>query len=191
MTQRALSRRKVLRGSAAAALCAFAEPLRAAAPAAAPITPALIEAAKAEGKVAFYTAMDLPVAEKLGKTFEARYPGVSVRVERAGAERVFQRVGQEMSANIHAVDVINSSDARALHRLEARRLACAVSARGRRRAFSCRLLRSRRLVLHHARLAVVARLQCEPGEGRGRAEKLCRSARSEMDRPDGEGASGL
>jgi iron(III) transport system substrate-binding protein len=34
-----------------------------------------------------------------------------VRVERTGAERVFQRIGQEYASNIHAVDVVNSSDA--------------------------------------------------------------------------------
>ena len=83
--------------------------LAAAAPAAA-ITPALIEAAQKEGKLAFYTAMDLPVAEKLAKAFQAKYPGIEVRVERSGAERVFQRIGQEMSSNIHAVDVVNSAD---------------------------------------------------------------------------------
>src|SRR4029077_72246 len=37
--------------------------------------------------------------------------GISVRVERTGAERVFQRIGQEYSSRIHAVDVVNSSDA--------------------------------------------------------------------------------
>jgi iron(III) transport system substrate-binding protein len=34
-----------------------------------------------------------------------------VRVERTGAERVFQRIGQEYTSRIHAVDVVNSSDA--------------------------------------------------------------------------------
>ena len=53
----------------------------------------------------------MPVAEKLAKAFEAKYPGIAVRVERTGAERVFQRIGQEYSSNIHAVDVVNSSDA--------------------------------------------------------------------------------
>ena len=43
--------------------------------------------------------------------FEANIPGIAVRVERTGAERVFQRIGQEYSSNIHAVDVVNSSDA--------------------------------------------------------------------------------
>ncbi len=75
------------------------------------ITPVLIEAARKEGRLAFYTAMDLPVAEKLGKAFEAKYPGISARVERSGAERVFQRIGQEMESRIHAVDVVNSADA--------------------------------------------------------------------------------
>src|ERR1700759_1485364 len=81
------------------------------APPAEAVTPALIEAAKKEGQVVHYTSTDLPVAEKLGKAFEAKYPGISVRVERTGAERVFQRIGQEYSSKIHAVDVVNSSDA--------------------------------------------------------------------------------
>jgi len=76
-----------------------------------PVTPALIEAAKKEGQVVHYTSTDLPVAEKLAKAFEAKYPGIAVRVERTGAERVFQRIGQEYASNIHAVDVVNSSDA--------------------------------------------------------------------------------
>jgi iron(III) transport system substrate-binding protein len=81
------------------------------APPAEPITPDLIAAARKEGQVIYYTSTDLPVAEGLAKAFEAKYPGIAVRVERTGAERVFQRIGQEYSSNIHAVDVVNSSDA--------------------------------------------------------------------------------
>ena len=80
-------------------------------PAASAITPALIEAAKKEGKVVWYTSVDLPLAEKIARAFEAKYPGVAVRVDRTGAERVFTRIGQEYSSNIHAVDIVNSSDA--------------------------------------------------------------------------------
>jgi iron(III) transport system substrate-binding protein len=113
------SRRDLLTASTAAAAGVLAShagelmrPARAQtrATAAEPITPALVEAAKKEGKLAFYTAMDLPVAEKFAKTFEAKFPGVTVRVERSGAERVFQRIGQEMESGIHAVDVVNSAD---------------------------------------------------------------------------------
>src|SRR5947209_7984974 len=75
-----------------------------AAPAASKVTPELIEAAKKEGQAVWYTAVDLPVAERLGKAFEAKYPGMVVRVERSGGERIFQRISQEYGSNIHAVD---------------------------------------------------------------------------------------
>src|SRR5262245_56277049 len=115
MSKIQLSRRNVLKASTAVAAGAVAArggaPRRPApAVAAEPITPALIEAAKKEGKLAFYTAMDLPVAEKFAKAFEAKFPGIGVRVERSGAERVFQRIGQEMDSRIYAVDVVNSAD---------------------------------------------------------------------------------
>src|SRR5476649_1877648 len=106
------SRRSLLIGSSAlAAGAAFSTLVMSAAPPASAITPALIEAAKKEGKVVWYTSVDLPLAEKVAKAFEAKYPGVAVRVERSGAERVFQRIGQEYGSNIHACDVVNSSDA--------------------------------------------------------------------------------
>src|SRR5688572_27018988 len=106
------SRRDVLKGSSALALTTvYATPIRAQAPEASTITPALIEAAKKEGKVVYYTAIDLQVAERIAKAFEAKFPGIAVRVERTGAERVFQRIGQEYSSRIFAVDVVNSSDA--------------------------------------------------------------------------------
>ena len=69
MRKTTVSRRDVLKASTAfAAATLFAEPLRAAPPPAEAITPALIEAAKKEGKVVFYTAMDLQFAERLGKS---------------------------------------------------------------------------------------------------------------------------
>src|ERR1700716_3309111 len=107
-----ISRRDVLKGSGVLlAGAAFSTRVMADAPPPEPVTPALIEAAKKEGQVSYYTSTDLPVAEKLAKAFEAKYPGIAVRVERTGAERVFQRIGQEYASNIHAVDVVNSSDA--------------------------------------------------------------------------------
>jgi iron(III) transport system substrate-binding protein len=108
---RRISRRDVLKGSTALGLTVFASPIRAAAPPPEAITPALIEAAKKEGKVIWYTSVDLPLAERVTKAFQERFPGVAARVERSGAERIFQRIGQEYSSNIYAVDVVNSSDA--------------------------------------------------------------------------------
>ncbi len=109
MTRR-LTRRSVLAGSAAIATGSLSVQVRAA-PEAQKITPALIEAAKKEGKISWYTSVDLPVAEKIAKAFEAAYPGVSMKVERSGAERIFQRIGQEYQSKIYNCDVVNSSDA--------------------------------------------------------------------------------
>lgn len=107
-----VSRRDILVGSSALAMgAAFSTKVMSAAPPASAITPELIEAAKKEGKVVWYTSVDLPLAEKIAKSFEAKFPGVAARVERSGAERVFQRIGQEYGSNIHACDVVNSSDA--------------------------------------------------------------------------------
>jgi iron(III) transport system substrate-binding protein len=75
------------------------------------ITPELIAAATKEGKVIYYTAVDVKVAEQIARAFEAKYPGIKVQVERSGAERVFQRIGQEYSSKIFNVDTVNSSDA--------------------------------------------------------------------------------
>jgi iron(III) transport system substrate-binding protein len=105
-----LSRRDALKGSAALGLTVFASPIKAAPPPAEAITATLVEAAKKEGKCAFYTAMDLVFAERLGKAFEEKF-GIPVRVERSGAERIFTRIGQEYAANVHAVDVVNTADA--------------------------------------------------------------------------------
>jgi iron(III) transport system substrate-binding protein len=112
MTKHRFSRRDVLKGSTAlAAATVFASPIKAAPPPAAAITPELIEAAKKEGKVTFYTAMDLQFAQQLGKVFEGKFPGIAVRVERNGAERIFSRIAQEYGSNVHAVDVVNTADA--------------------------------------------------------------------------------
>lgn len=75
------------------------------------ITPELEDAAKREGKLVYYTSIEVKVAEELAKAFEKRYPGIDVVVERNGAERQFSKIGQEYSSKIYNVDVVNSSDA--------------------------------------------------------------------------------
>jgi iron(III) transport system substrate-binding protein len=107
-----ISRRDVLIGSGAlAAGASFSTRVLSAAPPASAVTLALIEAAKKEGKIVWYTSIDLKVSQEIAQRFEAKYPGVKVQVERTGAERILQRIGQEYSSSIHAVDVVNSSDA--------------------------------------------------------------------------------
>src|ERR1700689_146208 len=111
MQKEKCSRRDVLKTSSAlAAGVLFTEPVRAAPPPAASVTPAMIEAARNEGKISYYSALELNVAERLGKAFETNYPGIAVRVHRSGAERIFQRIAQEQGSGINAVDVANSTD---------------------------------------------------------------------------------
>jgi iron(III) transport system substrate-binding protein len=111
------SRRHVLKGTGALgtgallAGAAFSTRVLAAAPPPEPLTAALLEAAKKEGKLVWYTAMDLPVATRLAKAFEAKYPDVALRVERSGSERNFQRISQERASRIYTVDVVDSADA--------------------------------------------------------------------------------
>src|SRR5437899_1727801 len=109
-----LSRREAIGTSAAVAATLMLPPARhtrAAMPEPQGITPDLIAAARKEGTVAFYTSVELPVAEKIAKAFEALFPGLSVRVERSGSERNYQRIAQEYASRIYACDVAQSSDA--------------------------------------------------------------------------------
>src|SRR5262245_63300293 len=102
-----ISRRDVLKGSGALGLTVFASPVRAAAPPAEAITPALIEAAQEEGKVVWYTSVDLPLAERIMKSFQERFPGVVPRVEGSGVVRIFQCIGREYSRYILPIDVVD------------------------------------------------------------------------------------
>lgn len=112
MRQPTWTRRGLLQASAvSAAGLLFAEPSRAAPPPATEVTPDLVEAAKKEGKLSFYSALELSTAERLARAFEAKYPGIAVRVERSGAERIYQRIAQEQGSGIQSVDVANSTDA--------------------------------------------------------------------------------
>jgi iron(III) transport system substrate-binding protein len=74
-------------------------------------TPQMVAAAEKEGKVVWYSSVDVKVAEEIKKLFQQEYPKIDMEVERSGSERVFQRINQEYQANIHNVDVVNSSDA--------------------------------------------------------------------------------
>src|SRR5258707_16587 len=105
-----LTRRRMLQASAAAAVGTIVPSAKvlAQAPPAEQVTPELIKAAQKEGRVVWYTSLDLPVAERVAKQFTTRYQGVTPRVERTGAERVYQRIGQEYASKIHAVDVVQS-----------------------------------------------------------------------------------
>jgi len=112
VSKTSISRRNALKGAGASiAALPFHARVLAQAPPGEAITPALIEAAKKEGKVNFYTAMEIAVAERYAKAFEGKFSGVAVRVERSGAERIFSRIGQEYASRIYNVDLVNTTDA--------------------------------------------------------------------------------
>ncbi|MPZ76704.1 MAG: extracellular solute-binding protein [Deltaproteobacteria bacterium] len=71
----------------------------------------LVQAAKKEGKVVWYTSLALPSSTALAHAFKTRYPGVEVEVHRTGSQRVLQRVMQEAGAKIKNADIIHTSDA--------------------------------------------------------------------------------
>ena len=135
--------------------------------------------------------MDLAFAQRLGKTFEEKYPGIAVRVERSGAERIFTRIGQEYGSHIRAVDVVNTAD----------QAHCIVWKRDGWLApylpedvakhFDPKYYDPDGHAHHDPDPDLADRLQHQPGEEGGCAEELRRPARSEMGRQDGQGASGL
>ncbi|RYF70588.1 MAG: extracellular solute-binding protein, partial [Comamonadaceae bacterium] len=73
--------------------------------------PTLYEAAKKEGELTWYTVPQTSeVAEKMGRTFTARYPGVKVNVVRTTAQVAFQRLNQDLKSGTANCDVFTSTD---------------------------------------------------------------------------------
>ena len=72
---------------------------------------ALVDAAKKEGKLIWYTSLAIPSSTAFAHFFMKKYPGVEVEIHRTGSQRVLQRVMQEATAGIKNVDVIHTSDA--------------------------------------------------------------------------------
>jgi iron(III) transport system substrate-binding protein len=89
---------------------------------ASPAQDARVAAARTEGKVVWYTSLELSSAERVAKMFEAAYPGIKVDVHRTGSQRILQRVMQELQAGIKNVDVVHTSDAGHFVLLKAKKL---------------------------------------------------------------------
>jgi iron(III) transport system substrate-binding protein len=95
-------------------LLALASPAAAMPPPPSRVTPALVAAAKKEGRVVWYTSIELHTAEKIAAAFEKTYPGIKVQIERNGAERLVERLAQERASKIRVADAIECSDMTAL-----------------------------------------------------------------------------
>jgi iron(III) transport system substrate-binding protein len=71
--------------------------------------PADLAAAKAEGKVVWYTSTPVETANKIAKLFEAQ-TGIRVELFRSGGSAILRRFLQEQQAGRIAVDVLTTSD---------------------------------------------------------------------------------
>ena len=72
--------------------------------------PELIEAAKKEGKVVYYTADFAEVEQEIIKAFNKRFPFVKVEMVRAPGGQLITRIKTEAAAGKLSADVINHSD---------------------------------------------------------------------------------
>ena len=72
--------------------------------------PELIEAARKEGKLVFYTANFTEVEQEVIKAFNKRFPFVRVEMVRAPGGQLITRVKTEAAAGKLSADVIDHSD---------------------------------------------------------------------------------
>ena len=93
------------------------------------VSPEVIDAAKAEGRVVVYGATDYQVAQPLIRGFESRYPGVKVDYHDMNSTELYQRFRDESDAGPSAdvawssamdlqVKLVNDGYAQAYHSAE-------------------------------------------------------------------------
>src|SRR5271154_6148248 len=73
-------------------------------------SPELIAAAKAEGKLVFYTANFAEVEELVIRKFNERFPGIKVEMVRAPGGQLITRVRTEAAAGKLIADIVDHSD---------------------------------------------------------------------------------
>jgi iron(III) transport system substrate-binding protein len=105
----AISKRVILAGLAFLAAAGFAAPSQAA-------DAADMAAAKAEGKVSWYTSTPIETANRIAKLFEDK-TGIKVEMFRSGGTAILRRFMQEYDAKRVAADVLTTSDPAASNQL--------------------------------------------------------------------------
>jgi iron(III) transport system substrate-binding protein len=72
---------------------------------------ALYEVAKAEGEITWYSGQyNAETSEAIGRAFGERYPGVRCNVVRSTSQVAFQRLSQDLRANVAQCDVLSSTN---------------------------------------------------------------------------------
>lgn len=73
------------------------------------LAPQLVEAAKKEGKLVWYTSMAIDTSKPLVDVFEKQYPFVRIELVRAGEEQLLNRILTEDRAGKSLFDVVSTS----------------------------------------------------------------------------------
>src|SRR6266700_4298131 len=73
-------------------------------------SPELIAAAKADGRLVYYTANFAEVEQQVIKEFNKRFPEIKIEMVRAPGGQLITRIKTEAAAGKLAADVINHSD---------------------------------------------------------------------------------
>jgi iron(III) transport system substrate-binding protein len=69
------------------------------------------EAAKSEGQITWYSGQyDAETSEAVGRAFGERYPGVRCNVVRSTSQVAFQRLSQDLRANVAQCDVLSTTN---------------------------------------------------------------------------------
>lgn len=82
----------------------------------------LVAAAQREQTLTWYTAENTDIAEGVVSHFTKRYPGITVKINRSGAEKLGGQFLQENDANIHNADVLTLYDLSIFEDLKAKGL---------------------------------------------------------------------
>ena len=69
----------------------------------------LLDGAKHDGRLVWYTTLALVQNKQIAATFEAKYPGVKVESYRAGSSELVQRLLNEAQARRHIADAIETT----------------------------------------------------------------------------------
>lgn len=113
-----MDRRVFTRGAALAGIAGLAIAFGPAAQAQEFGSPELIAAAKAEGKLVFYTANFAEIEQEVIKAFNKRFPEIKVEMVRAPGGQLITRVRTEAAAGKLIADVIDHSDRALMQPLE-------------------------------------------------------------------------
>jgi iron(III) transport system substrate-binding protein len=85
--------------------------------------PALVEAAKKEGALSYYTTMTLSQSKKVVDQFQKKYPFIKPELFRSGGDAILNRIQNEARGGLNAWDVVSTRGDQVVPLLDAKLLA--------------------------------------------------------------------